>query len=207
MDCKNFLVVLVIAFSHVSFVASSNSKIVNSFESYTVQIIDGSIENLLAHIASKDTDLGNKKMTINGVFQWSFRRNFDDTTLFRGEFFWLDVDDTPLREVDFNVFDKNVAKECVMDHHCNLAIPQGPSLQSGYTTGTIRISVLYVELATTVYPQGYQCHYMWLFRHTYCSTYLLVFADIRDNMTESYAPSLLGRNTVMLMSIAAEISG
>ncbi|KAL8209399.1 hypothetical protein R6Q57_006131 [Mikania cordata] len=122
MDCKKFLVVLVIAFSHVSFVASSNSKIVNSFESYTVQIIDGSIENLLAHIASKDTDLGNKKMTINGVFQWSFRRNFHDTTLFRGEFLWLDVDDTPLREVDFNVFDKNVAKECgqsiLIDHKC-----------------------------------------------------------------------------------------
>ncbi|MFS7970325.1 putative plant self-incompatibility S1 [Helianthus anomalus] len=115
MDSKNFLFLLVLASYHIYFVTSS-------FETYTVEVIDGKIEHLMFHIASKDTDFGNKTMTINGTFRWKFRRNFDESTLYRGEFFWMNADGTPLQEVDFNIFNKDVARECgqsiLVDHKC-----------------------------------------------------------------------------------------
>lgn len=77
---------------------------------------------MVAHISSKDTDFGNKTMTINDAFRWNFRRNFDESTMFRGEFFWMNPDGSVYREVDFHVFDKDVAAECgqsiVKDHKC-----------------------------------------------------------------------------------------
>ncbi|KAJ0454041.1 putative plant self-incompatibility S1 [Helianthus annuus] len=115
MDSKNFLFLLVLTSYYVYFVTAS-------FETYNMEVIDGKIEHLTFHISSKDTDFGNKTMTTNGTFRWSFRRNIGETTSFRGEFFWMNADGTPLQEVDFTIFNNDVAAECGqdirVDHNC-----------------------------------------------------------------------------------------
>lgn len=84
----------------------------SSFERYTVQVIDGNIESLAAHVYSSDDDLGNKTMVPNDAFHWNFRMNIGGTTKFVGEFFQLDEEGTPMKKAVFNVFDKDVASDC-----------------------------------------------------------------------------------------------
>nr|XP_043626147.1 S-protein homolog 2-like [Erigeron canadensis] len=85
---------------------------ITSFEPYTVQVIDSRVDQLVVHVFSADDDLGNKTLGINDAFHWNFRMNSPETTSYKGEFFWMNPDGTPLKEVDFIVFDKNVAVEC-----------------------------------------------------------------------------------------------
>ncbi|KAK1410750.1 hypothetical protein QVD17_37289 [Tagetes erecta] len=116
MACTmQFLFLLVLTSYHFYFGTSS-------FESYEIQVIDGNIENLVAHVFSKDNDLGNKTMTIKDAFHWSFRRDYDESTMFTGEFFWTSDDGTETRKTSFPVFDNDVAKDCgqsiLKDHKC-----------------------------------------------------------------------------------------
>ncbi|XP_076886058.1 uncharacterized protein LOC143535797 [Bidens hawaiensis] len=110
-----FLFVSVLTLSHVYFVTSS-------FDPYWIQVIDGNIEHLAAHVYSTEDDLGNKTMTVKDAFHWNFRMNLRETTKFVGEFLWLDDDNTVLRKATFNVFDHAVARECgrsiIKQHKC-----------------------------------------------------------------------------------------
>lgn len=102
---NNFLFVLLLAFYHVYFVTAG-------LEPYAIHVIDGKINNLVAHISSNDNDFGNKSMTIHNTFHWSFRRDVDETIRFRGEFFWMNPDNTVFKEANFHVFDNDVAVDC-----------------------------------------------------------------------------------------------
>lgn len=100
-----FLFLCVLSLYHVCFVTSS-------LEPYTVKVIDGKIKNLVAHISSNNKDFGNRTMTLGNKFEWSFRRDADEMTRFRGEFFWMSPKNTVYREANFHVFDNDVAVEC-----------------------------------------------------------------------------------------------
>lgn len=99
------LLVLFVTLYHVYFVTAS-------LELYTMQVIDGNIKNLVAHISSNNKDFGNKSMTIHDAFHWSFRRDIDEMTRFRGEFLWMNPDNTVYRRANFHVFDNDVAVDC-----------------------------------------------------------------------------------------------
>ncbi|PWA63285.1 Kinesin, motor domain-containing protein [Artemisia annua] len=75
-------------------------------------IMDEGIQNLLVHVSSKNKDLGNRTLSSNGKFNWEFREGIGDSTVFKGNFFWMNPDNTPLKELDFNVFDTFVAERC-----------------------------------------------------------------------------------------------
>ncbi|KAI3780503.1 hypothetical protein L2E82_10484 [Cichorium intybus] len=114
-----FLIVLMLCV--ISFVSSSNSGEINILEPYTVHIIDWEIANLIVHVQSKDNDLGNHTMTIHDAFHWKFRRNFGETTEFIGNFYWMTLDNQVYQEVDFQVFNNDIADECgnkLSENHC-----------------------------------------------------------------------------------------
>ncbi|MFS7902704.1 putative plant self-incompatibility S1 [Helianthus anomalus] len=100
-----FLFLCVLTLSHVYIVTSS-------FQPYIVPIINANIEHLVAHVYSKDNDLGNKTMTVKDAFHWNFRMNLRETTSFAGECFWMDDDNTVLKKANFEVFNKDVATDC-----------------------------------------------------------------------------------------------
>ncbi|KAL8258770.1 hypothetical protein R6Q59_026723 [Mikania micrantha] len=102
---NNFLLVLLLTLYHVYFVAAG-------LEPYTINVIDGKINHLVAHISSNDKDFGNKSMTIHDTFKWNFRRDVGEMIRFRGEFFWMNPDNTVYKEANFHVFDNDVAVDC-----------------------------------------------------------------------------------------------
>nr|GEW53639.1 ABC transporter C family member 13 [Tanacetum cinerariifolium] len=103
------LFLLVLTFYHGYSVTSSN---VNAFEGFNVTIMNAEIENLVVHVYSKDNDFGNKTLTVKTKLDWKFREAIGDSTVFKGEFFWENVDYILVKSFFFNVFDKNVAAQC-----------------------------------------------------------------------------------------------
>ncbi|XP_071687117.1 S-protein homolog 29-like [Rutidosis leptorrhynchoides] len=87
-----------------------------------MEVLDKDIEKLIGHIYSKDNDLGNQTFTGNVGYRWKFRRNIDETTLFKGHFFWIDNVGVPARQAVIDLFDNKVAAECgqslLHDHKC-----------------------------------------------------------------------------------------
>ncbi|PWA52947.1 hypothetical protein CTI12_AA450160 [Artemisia annua] len=86
--------------------------VISAFEQFRVYIMDAQVRNLVAHISSKNNDLGNKTLTINQEFSWEFREAIGDSTVFVGQFFWMPPDNIVAKEVHFNVFDSDVARKC-----------------------------------------------------------------------------------------------
>lgn len=107
-----FLFFVVLMLCVIYSVSSSTSGVVNSWEPYTMYIIDSEIQNLIVHVHSKDNDLGNHTMTIRDTFHWEFRMNFGETTEFSGKFYWMMTDNQVYREVAFPVFNNQIAAEC-----------------------------------------------------------------------------------------------
>ena len=72
------------------FMIMSQLVISNAFlNRYTVHVINGlKNETLQAHCKSKDDDIGLHQIDVNEQFQWSFRVNFWDSTLFWCTMWW-----------------------------------------------------------------------------------------------------------------------
>ncbi|PWA54058.1 hypothetical protein CTI12_AA432800 [Artemisia annua] len=109
---SHYMFLLVLTLYHGYSVTSSNVPVVNAFERFDVTIMDAEIENLVVHVSSKDSDLGNKTMNVKTKFDWKFRMAIGDSTVFRGQFFWMNPDNSVANQLQFNVFDKNVAAQC-----------------------------------------------------------------------------------------------
>lgn len=106
------LFLLVLTLSHGYSITSSNVPVVNAFERFDVFVLNQDIENLIVHVYSKDNDLGNKTMTVQTRFDWKFRESVGDSTVFEGEFYWLNPNNTYKNTLHFNVFDKKIAAQC-----------------------------------------------------------------------------------------------
>ncbi|GJR39907.1 plant self-incompatibility protein S1 family protein, partial [Tanacetum coccineum] len=88
------LFLLLLTLYHGYSVTSSNVHEVNAFERFDVFVLNDDIENLVVHVFSKDNDLGNKTMTVKTRFDWKFREAVGDSTVFEGEFYWKNPDNT-----------------------------------------------------------------------------------------------------------------
>ncbi|KAL8267277.1 hypothetical protein R6Q59_004621 [Mikania micrantha] len=69
-----------------SFVSITNSCFFTP--KWKLYIINGTPDNIVTHVLSKDDDLGNHIVPSNGIYHWSFCDRFDRRTRFDGEFRW-----------------------------------------------------------------------------------------------------------------------
>ncbi|KAK9944901.1 hypothetical protein M0R45_010443 [Rubus argutus] len=111
MNISLLLLVIVICLSQPLVIHSILGK-------YTVHIINGFQNNevLHAHCKSKDDDLGFREISMNEEFNWTFRRNIGDTTLFFCNMWWSGG------HLVFNVYD---AKDDTILTNCSYGGSRG----------------------------------------------------------------------------------
>ncbi|KAL8244531.1 hypothetical protein R6Q59_010789 [Mikania micrantha] len=81
-------------------------------------------DNIVAHVKSRDDDLGNHTIPFNGNYNWSFCDMFDGHTLFYGYFWWGS------KFLSLALFDDNIRGLCTLpkggSQHCYwLVRPEG----------------------------------------------------------------------------------
>lgn len=80
---RSLLICLILAFSLPSI---TNSCFFTP--QWKMYIINGTPDNIIMHVRSKDDDLGKHNVTSNGYYHWSFCDRLDSTTTFDAEFWW-----------------------------------------------------------------------------------------------------------------------
>ncbi|CAI9275455.1 unnamed protein product [Lactuca saligna] len=73
---------------------------------WKIYIINGTPDNIIMHVRSKDDDLGKHNVPSNGYYDWSFCDRFDGTTTFDAEFWWGQTYDC------LEVFSKLARRKC-----------------------------------------------------------------------------------------------
>ncbi|TMW94060.1 hypothetical protein EJD97_010781 [Solanum chilense] len=110
-----FLLVLLIAPLNLSF--AKKCVFSQKYEVHVINKLPANSSKLRLHCASKNTEIGDQILPINGDLNWSFCESFLDTTLYFCHFWWgpkdksFDVFDDPTYCVK-NGKNPNVLKYC-----------------------------------------------------------------------------------------------